>query len=230
MVKLRIQEIAESKGISLEELDQLTGFSTQNLTESLRRENVNESSNIENITLENAKQLRKKAATLGVSVLDLISPTAKKVAFNLKIIETAKNQNLNLEDLSKLSGVDPAIVAFYSTQALSREKLAEPRFQEYLNRISETLNSSIQDLQVLADLPKTKLLIEDIAQEKGITLQEMAVLMDVPSDFIDLVATQPIDTDKLLSIKENGFLRQPFQCFLCCMFSRDCGGCTCPRK
>jgi hypothetical protein len=221
MVKLRIQEIAESKGISLEELDQLTGFSTQNLTESLRRENVNESSNIENITLENAKQLRKKAATLGVSVLDLISPTAKKVAFNLKIIETAKNQNLNLEDLSKLSGVDPAIVAFYSTQAISREKLAEPRFQEYLNRISETLNSSIQDLQVLADLPKTKLLIEDIAQEKGITLQEMAVLMDVPSDFLDLVATQPIDTDKFLQVEGLLALRGPI-CAICCVSKQPC--------
>lgn len=219
MVKLRIQEIAESKGISLEELDQLTGLSTRNLTESLRRENVNESSNIENITAENAEQLRKKAATLGVSVLDLLSPTAKKVAFNLKIIETAKNQNLTLEELSKRSGVDPAIVAFYSTQAISREKLAEPRFQEYLNRISQTLNSPIPDLQVLADLPKTKLLIEDIAQEKGISLQEMAILLDLPSDFLDLVATQPIDPNLL-------------SCEFCCNYFKDlniCGNCNCNR-
>ncbi|NET01025.1 MAG: hypothetical protein F6K61_10710 [Sphaerospermopsis sp. SIO1G1] len=234
MVKLRIQEIAESKGISLEELDQLTGFTTQILTKPGISGNFLESSNIENITPENAANLRKKADKLGVSVLDLISSTNRKSAVKLKILETAKNQNLSLQELSNQSGVHPAIIAFYSTQAISREKLTEPRFQEYLSQISSSLNTSTEELQVLADLPGTKLLIEDKAKEKGITLPEMAVLINLPNDFIDLMATHPVDIDKLLSlsieesdkflsIKEEKYCKGI--CSICCLLSIQCDSC-----
>lgn len=190
MVSLRIEEIAEGKGLTLAEVREIAGIS-----EEMMQKYANKSIKI---TEETAADLKKIAEKLNVPVMELIKPVAKQAAFKLTIFEKAKEKGITLEELSEKSGVHLALVAFYSTQVISKEKLAEEPYQKYLTKISEALECNSEDLKVVAELPVTRLRLEEMAKEKGLSLEEISRLNKLPWEFVDLMATQPVDANLFL--------------------------------
>lgn len=215
MINLRIQEIAEAKGLSLEELSKLSGIST---------EDIRAYSSLETLTEEKAANLRKIAAKLNVPVLELVKPVVKPEAFKLKILEMAKNRGLTLQELSKLSGVEFDAIAFYSTQAIYKQKISETPCQESLRIISKALDCSIEDLQVEADLPVNKLRFEAFTDEKNLSLEDISLLTDASQEFINLLATQPVDVD----IVKELFKDIPDDANEICKAFCKIIGCSCP--
>lgn len=184
MVNLKIRDLAKAKGLTVSELSEISGISSETMmkyaTESVE------------ITEETTANLRKIAEKLDVPVMELIKPVAKQAAFKLTILEKAKEKNITLEQLSEKSGVHLALVAFYSTQVISKEKLAEETYQTYLIKISEALECKSEDLKVAAELPVTRLRLEEMAQEKGLSLEDISRFTETPREFVDLMATQPV--------------------------------------
>jgi hypothetical protein len=188
MITLCIEEVATAQGLTLEQLSQLSGVSLQDIQSYL---------SIETLTDETAANLRKIAAQLNVPVLKLVKPAAKREAVKLNILEIAQRKDLTLEELSNLSGVHPAILMFYSTQPLCKEKLSEiESHNQYLTKISEGLNCTIEDLQTPAELPMTKLRFEELLQEQGLTVDELSMLTEIPEQFFDLISTQPTEPQR----------------------------------
>lgn len=185
MVNLKIRDLANAKGLTVSELSEVSGISSETMmkyaTESVE------------ITEETTANLRKIAKKLDVPVMNLIKPVAKQAAFKLTIIEKAKEKGITLEQLSTKSDVHISIVAFYSFQVISKEKLAEEPYQTYLTKISDALEcKSEEDLKIVAELPATRLRLEEMAQEKGLSLEDVSRLTATPREFIDLMATQPV--------------------------------------
>ncbi|MGI8504559.1 MAG: hypothetical protein ACR2LR_26035, partial [Hassallia sp.] len=173
MITLRIKEIIEARGLSPETLSNLSSVPLKAIQAYIT------SPAIEAITGIIAEHLRKIAEQLNVPVIELVKPVAKKVAFRLKILELAKDKKLSLAELSKLSDVDLAVLAFYSTQPISQQKLAESQCQKHLIGITNALNCRIEDLRVTADLPITKLCILKMIQDRGILLEEYSILTGI---------------------------------------------------
>ncbi len=185
MVSLRIQQVAESKGLTLAEVIKISGVSHE-MMENYANDSIE-------ITEETTANLTKIAKKLDVPVIELFNTVAKQAAFQLTIVEKAKEKGITLEDLSTKSDVHISIVAFYSFQVISKEKLAEEPYQTYLTKISEALEcKSEEDLKIVAELPATRLRLEEMAQEKGLSLEDISLLTKTPREFIDLMATQPV--------------------------------------
>jgi transcriptional regulator with XRE-family HTH domain len=185
MINLRIQEFAEAKSLSLEELSKLSSVPLQD---------IQSYTTLETLTEEIAANLRKIAAKLNVPVLELVKPLAKREAFKLKIIEIAEQKGLTLEELSKLSGLNLAFLAFYSTQSMCKQKLENMESQhQHLTKIAKALDCNIEDLQEEAELPTTKLRFEELVQERGLTTDAFSMLTELPHEFLDLMTTQPLD-------------------------------------
>lgn len=191
MVTIRsIQRLAEAKGLSLEELSQSAQVSLQD---------IQAYTELDNITDEVAANLRQIAATLNVNVIDLFQPLNKRDAIKLKILETSQKKGLTLEELSNRCGVHYAIVAFYSTQPICKQKFIEPLFQENLKKITETLDCNPEDIQAEAELPRTKLNIEDFSRETGLTLENISQVTELPQEFINLISEQPMNVNAFSS-------------------------------
>lgn len=186
---LRIQEFADAKGLTLEELAQASNVSEEILKKY-------STSSIE-ITEDSASNLRKIATKLDIAVAKLIKPVAKIGGFRLRIFEITKQRNLTLNQLSEISGVHPTLLAFYSTQAISKQKILEDETQENLSRISRALGVDIEELKVASELSETMLRVDDYVKEKGLTLEDLSILNNVPIEFMRLISTQPIDLDRL---------------------------------
>ena len=186
MVTLRIQELAEAKGITLEQLSQDCWLSVEKI-----QKYASESIEIQE---ETAAELQTIATQLNVAVLELVKPVAKPVAFKLKIQEMAQEKGITLEELSEKAEVHPAILLFYSTQTIAKTQLEEPPFESYLSQISQTLECCNEDLKIPADLPLTSLRLTELAEERGLTLQELGQLTDIPYDVIHLMDQQPLTT------------------------------------
>ncbi|MBD1906763.1 hypothetical protein H6F53_14895 [Trichocoleus sp. FACHB-832] len=186
MIILCIQEIAAAKGLTLEELSQVSGVSLEVIQ-------AYATTPIETLTEEVAANLRKLASKLDVVVLELVQPVGKREAFRLKILEMAQGKGLTLEELSHRSGVHPAVLVFYSTQSICKQKLDEPQHKKNLLDLCKALICSIEDLQIPADLSTTILRLNEKTKEKGLTLKELSVLTSLPYELIDLFATQPIN-------------------------------------
>lgn len=219
MVNLRIQELAEAKGISLEELSQVSSVSIESMY-------AYANSSVE-ITEETSADLKKISNNLKVPVIELVKPADKKQAFKFKIQEIAEKKGITLEELSKCSGVHLAVLAFYSTQSISQQKLDEEQCKITMNNISKALECSIDDLKVESELPITQLRLEAFAEEKGLSLEELRVISNLPKEFMDLINTQPINLS--VSIKINHTLRFPIRC-ACCRSPFGCpdnSGCDC---
>jgi transcriptional regulator with XRE-family HTH domain len=227
-VTLRIQELAEAKGLALEQLSQGVGISQQTIQ-------LYATAPVE-ITEEIAADLRKIATELDVSVVELVKPVAKKEAFKLKILEKTKTQqpDLTLGALSEQSGVHILLIEFYSKQPIYQQKLFERKHQDNLNKICQVLGCTIEDLLdefKTDDLPETKLRFEEFAEERGLTLNDLSLLTGLPSELIDLMATQPIDTS--ISVFENeqtehndptdNYIFRPIFCKYFSLFRRRCG-------
>jgi transcriptional regulator with XRE-family HTH domain len=186
MVTLRIQELAESKGITLEQLSQNCGISVEKI-----HKYASESIEIKE---ETAEELQTLATQLNVTILEVVKPVAKPVAFKLKIQEMAQEKGMTLEELSEKAEVHPAILLFYSTQTIAETQLKKPRFESYLSKISQTLECCNEDLKVPAELPLTSLRLKELAQERGLTLKELGQLTDIPYDVIHLMDQQSLTT------------------------------------
>lgn len=189
-VTLRIQELAEVKGLTLEELSQISGISAQAMQEYATQP----------VDLKkNAAEFRQIAAKLNVPILELVKPVAKRGAFKLKVFEMLDQNNLTLEELSKRSGVDFILLALYSTQPIAKDTIAEAQTQENLTKIIKVLNCSIEELKVAAELPNARFSVEEILQEKGLTIEEASLLTELPEEFIKFISTQPIDIFALMN-------------------------------
>ena len=194
MITLRIKEIIEARGLSPETLSNLSSVPLKDIQAYITYPTI------EGITDIIAEHLRKIAEQLKVPVIELVKPVAKQEAFRLKILELAKDKKLSLAELSKQSGVNFAVLAFYSTQPISQQKLAESQCQKHLSDITKVLNCRTEDLLVTADLPITKLCIHKMIQDRGILLEEYSILTGINLEFISLLATQPVDIDSLINL------------------------------
>lgn len=186
-VTLRIQELAEAKGLTLEEISKASGVSVQAIQ-------AYTNTPVE-LTESIAADLRKIATQLNVPVIELVKPLTERGAFRLNILEKLKQKGLTLEELSAQSGIHPAIVAYYSTQPICQRKLNEFESKnKYLSRISKVLDCCIDDLKVKAELPLIKFCLEEWVEKNGLNLEDMSIFTGLPIDFIDLISTQPIET------------------------------------
>ncbi|MCT7961220.1 hypothetical protein NG791_11090 [Laspinema sp. D1] len=192
MVTLRIQEIAEAKGMTLEQLSQDCGVSLEKIHQ-YSAESIE-------IKEEMAVEIQTIATQLDVTVLELVKPLTTPVAFKLKIQELAEAKGMTLEELSKKAEVHPAIIAFYSTQVISKSKLEEPPFELYLSQISQALECCNEDLKTIAELSLTSLRLQESTQERGLTLKELSKLTNTPYEVIDLMATQPVNSRNFINL------------------------------
>ncbi|MCT7965724.1 helix-turn-helix transcriptional regulator [Laspinema sp. D1] len=189
MVTLRIQELAEAKGITLEQLSEDCCISVEKL-----QKYASESIEIQE---ETAADIQAMATQLNVTVFEVLKPVDHPVAFKLKIQEIAYKKGITLEELSEKSGVHFAIILFYSTQAIAKAQFEKKEFQESLSRISQVLGGRSEDLKVSAELPLTSLRLKEGAQEKGITLKQLSEITQVPYELIELMDNQPINISML---------------------------------
>ena len=87
-----------------------------------------------------------------------------------------------------------------------------------IKRISEVLECTIEELQEPATLPITKLDIESLSSQRGLTLEDLALLSDFPSEFINLIATHPVDKSLFEHSAVDGLICDWF----CSIFSVCC--------
>ena len=154
---------------------------------------------------ETAEHFRKIADHFGVSVLELLKPIANNEVVRLKILEFLKAKGWELKKLIEETGINQILIEFYSKQPIYKQKLNEPKSQENLNNICNALCCKIEDLIVpveVEELPLTKLRLEDLAQEIGLSLEDLSLLTDLPHELIDLMATQPIDTSSSMFVDD----------------------------
>lgn len=75
----------------------------------------------------------------------------------LNIIPILQDKKQTLEQLSEASGIHLSVLAFYSTQPLCHEKLAETQVKEQLQKIVDFLECSMDEMLVEAvDIPVIK--------------------------------------------------------------------------
>lgn len=152
------------------------------------------------LTDKSAADIRSISAELDVPVVELVKPIVKREAVRLKIREIALHRGLTLEKLSEASKVHLLIIEFYSKRPIYKEKILEAKSQDNLNKICNILGCEIEELLVeiqAKDLPETKLRLEEFAEDRGLNLNDLSLLTELPPELIDLLATQPIDTSSL---------------------------------
>ncbi len=207
MVHLRIQEFLDARGFTIDEFAHLTDINEEALrtysTESI------------NLDQENTEHLRRIASKLNVPVAKLIRPVAKQAGVSFKILEKAKSQGLDLNGLSGLADLHPLLLAIYSTQVLLKDKWEEEQTQENIRRIATELNSTPEELVTVEDPPVTQLRMDDFLREKGVSMEELSLLYDVPREALSLLDSQPFDLsrfsriDKIFPVDKN----------ICCEFA-----------
>lgn len=209
MVSLRIQEFLGARGLSRTDLSSLTGIAEDTIntyaTESI---NLNE---------ETTRDIRIIAGKLGIPAAKLIRPIAKEPGIRLKILDHAKTQDLTLNQIAERSNVHPYIMGIYSTQVLLKGKYEEPKVKQDISRIANTLETSPAELSVSSEPPITQLRLSDFLREKGMSLEELSLLYDIPPDFFNLLDGQPFDIALFSQADE--------QLTVCCfLFSCSCPG------
>jgi len=198
-VRLRIQELAEAKELTLEEISNRSSVSVEAIQ-------AYATATVE-LTEKIAIDLRNiaKPEVLDVAVVELIESVVKREAVKFKIRDIARQKGLTLGQLSEATAINLLLIEFYSEQPIFKEQLIEPKLQNNLNEICKTLDCKIEDLIVKVEaeeLPETKLRIEELLEEKGITLEDLSLLTELPNELIDLMATQPIDVCDRDEIRE----------------------------
>lgn len=189
MVSLRIREFLDARGLSQIDLSNLTGIAEDTInTYATESFDLNE---------DTAQDIRTIASKLGLPAAKLIRPVDKKPGIRLKILEEAKAQGLTLNQVAESSDVDPSLLAIYSTQVILKEKLEESEIQDDLNKIATALGSSISRLSVADEPPRIQLRLNEFLQEKGVSLEGLSLIYNVPLRFFDLLEGQPFDPSAL---------------------------------
>ncbi|MEH2423842.1 MAG: helix-turn-helix transcriptional regulator [Nostoc sp.] len=202
-ITLRITELATQKGQSLQTISQFSSIDLEKIQ-------AYDTAQIPTpLTEEVAAEIRKIAEVLSISPIEIINvnPKFKREAVRLKIRERANSLvQMTLKDLSQKSEVHLSLVEFYSKQPIYRQKIDEPQCQKTLNKICKVLGCKVEDLLEplkSEELPVTKLCLEELAQEKGLSLIDLSLLTNLPYELIDLMNTQPIDNFSSIFVDEN---------------------------
>ncbi|MBW4676827.1 MAG: helix-turn-helix transcriptional regulator [Desmonostoc geniculatum HA4340-LM1] len=148
---------------------------------------------------EKIEDLKKIAAALNVGILELVKPNEKREAVQLKIVELAEQKQLSLKELGEKSGVYYLIICFYSTQSIEKKKLKQEPFYSNLNKISQILNCQIEDLieKETLELPPTTLRLQEFLQATELNFDDLSLLTETTPEFLELIATNPIDMRNL---------------------------------
>ncbi|BBD68474.1 hypothetical protein NIES4072_42140 [Nostoc commune NIES-4072] len=199
--------------MAIDLLSKASGISPDNIQ---KYANENEDFNI----TEKIEDLRKIAKALDVEMLELVKLKETREAVKLKIAKLAQNKNLSLKELANQSKVDFPILWFYSSQPIEKKKLTQEPFQTNLNKISRVLNSSFEDLQGIeqAELPQTTLQVKEFLDAADLSINDLSLLTGVNREFIDLVATNPMDLRNIQILREDKVI-----CKLICTIL----GCNC---
>ncbi|MEH1839346.1 MAG: hypothetical protein V7L20_11370 [Nostoc sp.] len=202
---------AKEMGIDL--LSKASGISPDDIQ---KYANENEDFNV----TEKIEDLRKIAKALDVEMVELVKPKETREAVKLKIAELAQNKNLSLQELANQSKIDFPIILFYSLQPIENKKLTQEPFQTNLNKISRALNCSFKDLQSTdkVELPLNTLQVKEFLDAADLNINDLSLLTGVNREFIDLIATNPIDLKNIQIFKKDKII-----CKLVCYFF----GCNC---
>ncbi|AVH68483.1 helix-turn-helix domain-containing protein [Nostoc sp. 'Peltigera membranacea cyanobiont' N6] len=232
-VTLRIQELLDNKSLSFQDLSNALDISEEEIRKL--------SSQTIDITEENAFILAKIAKELNVSILDLVQPVATNKAFKFRIFELIEQQGISFEDLSIRTGIHPLILEFYNTNPIPETNLYGLPHSQNLAKISAVLNCTIEDLKLEEKLPKTRILIEELASERGLTLEALSLLIGLPLELLQLLSLHPVNISLADEMIETGrrnnlmlsgmSLNQSIRpdwisSILCCILNRPC----CNRK
>ncbi|MCT7956758.1 helix-turn-helix domain-containing protein [Laspinema palackyanum] len=186
MVTLRIQELAEAKGMTLEQLSQGCGVAIEKIQKY--------AADCIHIQEETAPDINKIAETLEISSLELLqTPTDIPILVKLKIVYQLESNNLTLEDLSEKTGIHISVLAFYTTQLLYLSKISEPKIQKELTKISEVLGCT-KDILIREqkEVFWGRFDIDAFIKSQGLTEKEFILITNISSDCIDLLRTQPV--------------------------------------
>lgn len=172
-----------------------------------------------NIT-EKIEDLKKIAKALDVEMVELVKPKEKREAIRLKIAELAQDKQISLKELANQSQVDFPIICFYSSQPIEKKKLTQEPFHTNLSKISVALNCNLEDLQDTkkAELPPTTLRVQEFLDATDLNINDLSLLTGANSEFIDLIATNPMDLRNIPSWGEEKVI-----CEIMCKFLH----CTC---
>ena len=144
---------------------------------------------------DTASDLRAIAEELKVSFFDLFLPTEN--LYRLKIIEIIENRysgNLRerLEalqaELPKSKKISLALLGIYATQILPASLLNGSD----LRSICKILSVGLEELKELSDTPKQTISVESLLKKLGLTLDELAILLEIPKKFIPWISIAPI--------------------------------------
>jgi hypothetical protein len=143
-----------------------------------------------------ANDLRAIAEELKVSFFDLFIPTEN--LYRLKIIAIIENRysgtlREKLEalqaELPKSKKISLALLGIYATQILPESLLNGSD----LRSICKILGVGLEDLKELSDTPKLTISVESLLKKLGLTLDELAILLEIPKKFIPWISTEPKD-------------------------------------
>ncbi|NET41417.1 hypothetical protein [Okeania sp. SIO2B3] len=111
-----------------------------------------------------------------------------------QISDKVKKISDKLKNLSQNSGVDELILAFYSTQLISKKKLEETSTQEQLQKICDILGCEINDLKGKeVDIPLFKFDIDLYIKKKYQNEAEFMKKTGTSAEFIEILRTEHID-------------------------------------
>ncbi|OYD91825.1 hypothetical protein CDG76_24550 [Nostoc sp. 'Peltigera membranacea cyanobiont' 210A] len=144
---------------------------------------------------EKIEDLRKIAKALDIEMVELVKPKETREAVRFKLVELAQDKQMSLQELANQSHVDFPIICFYSSQPIENKKITQEPFYTNLSKISVALNCSIEDLQdkEKVELPPTMLRVQEFLEATDLNINDLSLLTGVNSEFIDLIATNPID-------------------------------------
>ncbi|MCF2149867.1 hypothetical protein IQ276_026250 [Desmonostoc muscorum LEGE 12446] len=169
---------------------------------------------------EKIEELKKIAQALDVEMVELVKPNEKNEGVKLKLVELTQEKQISLKELATRSQIEFPIICFYSSQPIEKKKLTQQPFSKNLKEISKVLNCTLEDLQEKekVELPPTILRVQEFLDTTDLNINDLSLLLGVSSEFIDLIATNPIDIGNMPKWGEEKII-----CEIICKILR----CTC---
>ena len=146
---------------------------------------------------ETASDLRAIAEAVKISVFDLFVPSEQMYRLRIsELVKTKYTDKLNLKeqlealllDLSKANKISFALLGIYSTQILPETLLKGSDIKE----ICTLLKVTLEELKELSDAPSQTISVESLLKKLDITLDELAILLEIPKEFIPWISKDNI--------------------------------------
>ena len=116
-----------------------------------------------------------------------------------QISKKLKKISEELKNLSQKSGVDELILAFYSTQPISKKRFEAASTQEQLQKICDILGCKIDDLKgEEVDIPLFKFDIDLYIKKKSQNEAEFMKETDTSAEFIEILRTEHIQIPSII--------------------------------